>query len=300
MRNNPILTKTPPKDIPVELLDRYTMNGKIRIRHWYINDAYPPEKPIIYSREKIDAYISKIKKREVFACNRADAWFYRALGKYSIKEKNVAIFGSVLPGYESLCLSYGGIPTTIEYNRIIAEDPRLKIITPGEYDKNPIKFDAAFSISSFEHDGLGRYGDPLNPEGDLDAMSKAKFMIKKNGLLFLSVPIGIDTLVWNAHRIYGKIRLSKLLNGWKVLNIFGWEALLFNADFGVQHGAQPVFVLQNNDPGRATMSYIHGLDKRIVFWTLINDVIAQKQIRKFLRKLRNILANFTYFIGRYK
>jgi len=27
-------------------------------------------------------------------------------------------------------------------------------------------FDMVFSFSSIEHDGLGRYGDPLNPNGD--------------------------------------------------------------------------------------------------------------------------------------
>jgi Caenorhabditis protein of unknown function, DUF268 len=35
-------------------------------------------------------------------------------------------------------------------------------------------FDAGFSISSFEHDGLGMYGDPLDPDGDLKAMRKMK------------------------------------------------------------------------------------------------------------------------------
>ena len=29
-------------------------------------------------------------------------------------------------------------------------------MTIAEYDENPMQFDAAISISSFEHDGLGR------------------------------------------------------------------------------------------------------------------------------------------------
>ena len=46
---------------------------------------------------------------------------------------------------------------------------------------------------SFDHDGLGRYGDPLNPAGDIDAMKMVSCVLKKDGLLFLTVPIGMVT-----------------------------------------------------------------------------------------------------------
>jgi hypothetical protein len=39
-------------------------------------------------------------------------------------------------------------------------------------------FDVVLSISSFEHDGLGRYGDPLNPDGDLAAMRSTRRLLK--------------------------------------------------------------------------------------------------------------------------
>ena len=45
-------------------------------------------------------------------------------------------------------------------------------------------------VHSFDHDGLGRYGDPLNPAGDLVAMETVKRVLKDEGLLFLTVPIG--------------------------------------------------------------------------------------------------------------
>ena len=77
-------------------------------------------------------------------------------------------------------------------------------MTPSEYDQNPMLFDAAFSISSFEHDGLGRYGCLINPWGDIQAMQKTKKMLKPGALLFIAVPIGKDRVYWNAHRIYGK------------------------------------------------------------------------------------------------
>ncbi len=50
--------------------------------------------------------------------------------------------------------------------------------------------DRALSLSSFDHDGLGRYGDPINPIGDLVAMETVKQDLRSDGLLFLTIPIG--------------------------------------------------------------------------------------------------------------
>jgi hypothetical protein len=253
------MVKSVPRDIPIELLDRYSMNGKIRVRYLYYDNSYLPEQPLIYKKQEINECITRAKANEVFVYGKTDTWLYQALQKYGIEKKKVAILGSDKPRYESICLSYGGMPATIEYNRIISEDSRLQTMTPDEYSKNPITFDAAFSISSFEHYGLGRYGDPLNPDGDIKAISNAKAMIKEKGLLFLAVPIGLDTLVWNAHRIYGRIRLPILLKNWKLLDVFGIETLMFHADFGTGHGLQPVFVLSNERSSRPTMLYLNYL-----------------------------------------
>ena len=57
-------------------------------------------------------------------------------------------------------------------------------------DTSRTQFDAAISLSSFDHDGLGRYGDPINPDGDLEAMKTVQSVLNEEGLLFLTVPIG--------------------------------------------------------------------------------------------------------------
>lgn len=53
-----------------------------------------------------------------------------------------------------------------------------------------------------EHIGLGRYGDPLDPEGDLKAISELKRVLAKDGSLLFVVPIGKPRILYNAHRIY--------------------------------------------------------------------------------------------------
>ena len=226
----------------------YTLGGKIQVKYFsckHIDATYSFDKPIVYTKEEIASYIDKVARKEVFDYKETDTWLYQALEKYSIRGKDVAIIGSIIPRYESVCLFYGGRPTTIEYNKRISEDSRLNTLTVAEFNKNPRQFDAAFSISSFEHDGLGRYGDPLNPSGDFEAMRKTKRIIRRGGILFLAIPVGKDTLVWDAHRIYGRIRLPLLLKGWRVLDTFGFNDSLLDIDSDPPDVIQPIFVLEN-------------------------------------------------------
>ncbi len=53
-----------------------------------------------------------------------------------------------------------------------------------------------------EHVGLGRYGDPIDPDGDLKAMAELKRVLGKGGSLLFVTPVGRPTIRFNAHRIY--------------------------------------------------------------------------------------------------
>ncbi|RPI21048.1 MAG: DUF268 domain-containing protein [Chloroflexota bacterium] len=53
-----------------------------------------------------------------------------------------------------------------------------------------------------EHVGLGRYGDPLDPDGDLKAIAELKRVVKKGGSLLFVTPVGRPNIRFNAHRIY--------------------------------------------------------------------------------------------------
>ena len=82
------------------------------------------------------------------------------------------------------------------------------------------EFDNAASFSSIEHSGLGRYGDPLDPNGDIKAVHQVHCMIKPGGLFFLGLPaVSTDKgfIQFNAHRFYGNKRLEKLFIGWELL-----------------------------------------------------------------------------------
>lgn len=53
-----------------------------------------------------------------------------------------------------------------------------------------------------EHVGLGRYGDPLDPDGDLKSMRELARVLAPGGSLLFVVPVGRPRVCFNAHRIY--------------------------------------------------------------------------------------------------
>lgn len=55
-----------------------------------------------------------------------------------------------------------------------------------------------------EHVGLGRYGDPMDPEGDRKAMAELQRVLATGGSLLFVVPVGEPRVVFNAHRIYSR------------------------------------------------------------------------------------------------
>jgi hypothetical protein len=73
----------------------------------------------------------------------------------------VVVIGSVVPWYEVLALEYGASRTvTIEYNNLWHDHPAMTALTPSEYwgkaEDERETFQVGLSISSIEHDGLGR------------------------------------------------------------------------------------------------------------------------------------------------
>ena len=128
--------------------------------------------------------------------------------------------------------------TTVEYNLPeINTHPDIHTITWDDFVLENEKYDAVISYSSIEHSGLGRYGDPLNPNEDLHVTSIIRSKIKPSGIFILAVPYHPtkDILNWNAHRTYGPNRWPLLTKGFTIKNKFVSE----NPKSG-----QPVFVLQ--------------------------------------------------------
>lgn len=63
--------------------------------------------------------------------------------------------------------------------------------------------DSISCLHAIEHFGLGRYGDPIDPKGHLKGFNNIIRMLKPDGTLYISFPIGKNNEVhFNAHRVF--------------------------------------------------------------------------------------------------
>ncbi|CAF3330991.1 unnamed protein product [Rotaria socialis] len=237
--------------IPDNLMSNFTLNYSIPIdysnQQFRTTDTWPAN----WTIESIEKYRKQVRARESYGSyNSKD--IYPALDNYAslaIINKTCAVIGTENPWIEAALLEYNASSvTTIEYATIYSNTPRLYTITPMDFVRKQSNakerqlFDSIWSYSSIEHDGLGRYRDPLNPYGDFQTMIKITCILKPGGLLFLSVPLNShDFIQFNLHRLYGPIRLPLLYRHFHVVEVLGSGMAKNHGDFT----SQPFVVLQN-------------------------------------------------------
>lgn len=95
--------------------------------------------------------------------------------------------------------------------------------------------DSLSCLHALEHFGLGRYGDSIDPKGYELGISNMARILKLGGIFYLSIPIGIERVEFNANRVFdpntiikiahrNKLELSRLAtyssdSGWSNIEI---------------------------------------------------------------------------------
>jgi SAM-dependent methyltransferase len=89
---------------------------------------------------------------------------------------------------------------------------------------SPSSFDVVLNCSAVEHVGLpGRYElETSETDGDLAAMKKMLVLLKPDGLMLLTIPLGRDAIIAPLHRVYGANRIPKLIDGFAILEQCYW------------------------------------------------------------------------------
>ena len=265
----PAAASAAPRTPPEHLVPLFTRCGAIALRFVYVDDTMGGagthwEYPRAAIDELVDGYrrqllpaspaasSAALQRRGVARMGKL-GWVADALWdtlKAAGRGARVVVFGSMQPTMEALCVAFGAAHvTTVEHNRLTYHHPQMATVTVEESRRDGAAlehaFDVALSVSSFDHDGLGRYGDPLCPDADLMAMDRVREMLKPGGTLLLTVPVGKDTVVFNLNRRYGRVRLPLLLHGWKELRRVAWDDdTRLDADPPAHANYEPVFVLQ--------------------------------------------------------
>lgn len=251
----------PPKEMPQELYSNYTLNGRVQVSNMYFSQKYNqnPE-PHKWSVQHIEGLVQKASNLEEFSYGAETHYLYNMFDQFPVKGLHGVVLGTEMPWLEAILLSKGVKRLlTVEYQEIHSQHHAMRTLTPKGLAEtwlngNLPEFDFAVSFSSYEHDGLGRYGDPVDPWGDIWDVRRITCFVKPGGLLYLGVPMGPDQVVWNAHRIYGPSRLPLLTANWELLG--GWDDGGWIKDwnklwsFVPQRLSQPLLVLRNrrSDP----------------------------------------------------
>lgn len=116
------------------------------------------------------------------------------------------------------------VPTVfVDYRPLNARLPNLLNVA-GSIVSLPFASASIDSLSCMhvlEHIGLGRYGDPLDPDGARKAAAELARVLARGGRLYLTTPIGRERVCFNAHRVFCPTGLLDLLPGLS-LRAFTW------------------------------------------------------------------------------
>ena len=87
------------------------------------------------------------------------------------------------------------------------------------YEDNSVKSMSCLHVA--EHIGLGRYGDPLDPQGTQKAAAELSRCLATGANLYFSLPVGKPRLCFNAHRIHSPPQILEYFSGLKLVEFSG-------------------------------------------------------------------------------
>ena len=240
---------------PDELLRHYSMGNSISVQiQKRYNNIYlgGDAKSSVWTVEYITDQLEKLKtftQEETY--KGIGRCMVEKLAKWvDLKNTSVLIIGSERPWLEVICLSLGVANiTTLEYGKIESQHPQITTLTPQEFRSKAIEgtldeFDGILSHSSLEHAGLGRYGDALNPWGDIVNVARGYCVTKPNGFLVLGLPTGRDSVQFNGHRVYGKVRWPVVTANWVQVDGEDHGEMEFESEFSKGCGGGEMFVFR--------------------------------------------------------
>ena len=90
----------------------------------------------------------------------------------------------------------------------------------GSILEMPYPNDSILSLSCLhvaEHVGLGRYGDPMDPLGTINACKELQRVLAPGGNLYFGLPIGRPRVCFNAHRIHSPDQILSYFDSLKLV-----------------------------------------------------------------------------------
>ena len=165
-----------PRSPPSEWVQAYTMGGVVTLEHFYVNESIGLTAGYRYTRDEIDACIELARQQRQLSSAashlrrtggvRHDHVLRAIAQEANVSMKSILVFGAQDPWLECAVLAAGARHvTTVEHVPLTYDHPQLATWTVGQLMKESqsggrfTHFDVAIALRSFDHDGLGRYGE---------------------------------------------------------------------------------------------------------------------------------------------
>lgn len=144
-----------------------------------------------------------------------NAWALRTVRKISSKLhvdiSSTVYFCSSLSAFMPVKF-YDYRPARLTLSQLTTDSCDLQRL---QFEDNSIE--SLSCMHTVEHVGLGRYGDSLDPSGDINAFSELKRVVSPGGSLLIVVPVGRQRVCFNAHRIYSYCTLIDIFVNFELI-----------------------------------------------------------------------------------
>lgn len=147
-----------------------------------------------------------------------DLWAARLISKNNPKRHYD--IGSRIDGFIGHLASFRDNITLIDIRPMDTIIPNVEFHQDDATDLKNLKSNSIESLSalcSLEHFGLGRYGDPVDPNACFKAFKSIQRVMKKGGQVYISVPIGHEHLEFDAHRVFYASTIVECFNEMKLI-----------------------------------------------------------------------------------
>jgi tetratricopeptide (TPR) repeat protein len=237
----------PPAQIPDPLRNAFSMGGVVELLQGYTNSALPPGCGEYIDDDAIRTFLAlnqqsmtpraQLKAAEILtgfappehALTKKN--FSRSGGErkqgimpplpamvppdLDLDERSVAVMDS--PDYflDAMLTCLAKDVTSVRRSKVNGETKLLRTVALSDWLREDSRYDLIICPLMLDSWGLGRNGEPIDPDADVALMREFHQKLRPAGLLYLRVPIGRDRLIFNTMRIYGAHRLPRLLANWR-------------------------------------------------------------------------------------
>jgi len=131
-----------------------------------------------------------------------DLWAARRI--FAARPSTHTDIGSRIDGFVAHVLTFMPVKV-IDIRPLQSTVPGLTFIQEDATELALIETGSLISLSclhALEHFGLGRYGDPIDPDAWQKALAQMSRTLAAGGVLYLSVPVGRERVEFNAQRVF--------------------------------------------------------------------------------------------------